>query len=115
MPPDSGQGVSCTVEDGLALGILLKHYLTQTSTGEPNMADALKRTKIGYEAVRLPWVGMILDMAKRIGECKKKQTWFQEKVRDWIMWVLCEFTILVRFRGALNMHCSHPPICDCDY
>jgi 2-polyprenyl-6-methoxyphenol hydroxylase-like FAD-dependent oxidoreductase len=116
MPPDSGQGVSCAVEDGLALGILLKHHLTQTSPGEPNMADALKRTKIGYEAVRMPRVGMILDMAKRIGERKKKQTWFQEKVRDWIMWVLCEFFYnpCSLPRSIANTHCSHRPICDCD-
>jgi len=90
MPPDSGQGVSCAVEDGLAIGILLEHYLSKKSDGAPDLANALENTRKGYETVRMPRVGMILDMAKRMGNQKKKQTWFQEKVRDCFMWVLCE-------------------------
>jgi hypothetical protein len=94
MPPDSGQGVSCAVEDSLSLGLLLKHYLTfgPTSAEEPlSVAEVLKKTKGAYEDVRMPRVKLVLDHAKRVGERKKKQTWLQEKVRDWMIWTICEF------------------------
>jgi 2-polyprenyl-6-methoxyphenol hydroxylase-like FAD-dependent oxidoreductase len=102
MLPNFGQGVSCAVEDSLAIGVLLKYHLTfgKTSAEEPDIADALKKTKTAYEAVRMPRVQSILNHAKNVGDRKRKKTWFQEKVRDWMIWTICEYSS-VHFNFAL--------------
>ncbi|KAG6893396.1 hypothetical protein C0993_001228, partial [Termitomyces sp. T159_Od127] len=64
MPPDSGQGASCAVEDAVAIGALLHRYL-EVDTLETS--DALKSMADAYEGVRMKRVWKILDMAKRNG------------------------------------------------
>ncbi|KAJ7454655.1 hypothetical protein FB451DRAFT_1143984 [Mycena latifolia] len=87
MPPHAGQGVSCAVEDAVALALLLKHYRVSHRF---DVGDSLQRTAKAYEVVRMPRVHKILDFAKHGGATKKKQSWWQEKMRDWILWVLCK-------------------------
>jgi 2-polyprenyl-6-methoxyphenol hydroxylase-like FAD-dependent oxidoreductase len=88
MPPDSGQGVSCAAEDSVALGLLLRHFLVEEKC---ELHDGLKKTAKAYEVVRMKRVWGILDEAKRRGQAKKKQTWLQEKIRDMILWLVCEW------------------------
>jgi 2-polyprenyl-6-methoxyphenol hydroxylase-like FAD-dependent oxidoreductase len=86
MPPHAGQGVACAVEDAVAIALLLKHFRVSHRF---EVADSLGRTARAYEAVRMKRVGRILDFAKHGGQTKKTQSWWQEKVRDWAMWLLC--------------------------
>ncbi|KAJ7746329.1 hypothetical protein B0H16DRAFT_1557065 [Mycena metata] len=85
--PSAGQGVACAVEDAVAIALLLKHYHVSHRF---SVREALEWTSKGYEAVRIKRVGRILDFAKYNNESKKEQTWWQEKVRDWFMWLLCK-------------------------
>jgi 2-polyprenyl-6-methoxyphenol hydroxylase-like FAD-dependent oxidoreductase len=94
MPPHAGQGVSCAVEDAVAVALLLKHYRVSHRFG---VEESLRRTAAAYEAVRMKRVGKILDLAKHGGASKKEQTWWQEKIRDWFLWLLCEFPVLFPF------------------
>ncbi|KAJ6608665.1 hypothetical protein B0H10DRAFT_1815324 [Mycena sp. CBHHK59/15] len=87
MPPHAGQGVACAVEDAVAIALLLKHYCVSHRFG---VEDALARTATAYEAVRVKRVGRILDVAKHGGETKKRKSWWQEKIRDWALWVVCK-------------------------
>ncbi|KAF8207063.1 hypothetical protein K438DRAFT_422245 [Mycena galopus ATCC 62051] len=87
MPPHAGQGVACAVEDGVAVALLLKHYRVSHRFG---VEESLRRTAAAYEAVRMKRVGKILDFAKYGGQSKKKQSWWQERVRDFFMWLLCK-------------------------
>ncbi|KAF9465699.1 hypothetical protein BDZ94DRAFT_1234333 [Collybia nuda] len=87
MPPDSGQGVSCAAEDAVAIGLLLKHYCLDR---ELSLPESLRRTASAYEGVRMKRVWHILDIAKRSGDSKKKQSKFQERIRDSILWLICK-------------------------
>ncbi|KAJ7183237.1 hypothetical protein C8R46DRAFT_1066346 [Mycena filopes] len=87
MPPSAGQGVACAVEDAVAIALLLKHYRVSHRFA---VQESLQWTCTAYEAVRLKRVGKIMDFAKYGDESKKEQTWWQEKMRDWFMWLLCK-------------------------
>ncbi|TFK38881.1 hypothetical protein BDQ12DRAFT_735125 [Crucibulum laeve] len=89
MPPDSGQGVSCAVEDAVAYALLLKHYLSQDSSSLPETSP-LQRAATAYEKLRMPRVHRILDFAKHNGDAKKRVGWLGQKLRDLVMWVLCK-------------------------
>jgi 2-polyprenyl-6-methoxyphenol hydroxylase-like FAD-dependent oxidoreductase len=94
MPPHSGQGVSCAVEDSLAIALLLEHFLSQkptsTTTGDLDLANVLRHTAKAYEEIRMPRVRSILDRARRVGDAKRKKSAIQEWIRDWVMWILCK-------------------------
>jgi hypothetical protein len=103
IPPESGQGVSCTFEDGLALALILKHYLVQcpsfTNSGDLDNAQVLQQTRTAYEEVRIARLAMVLEMAKhQVGNLIAK-TW-QRWVRDWIVWMFCKLD-MVMFPYAL--------------
>ncbi|KAJ7841393.1 hypothetical protein B0H14DRAFT_2783220 [Mycena olivaceomarginata] len=87
MPPHAGQGVACAVEDAVAVALLLKHYRVSHRFG---VEESLRRTAEAYEAVRMKRVGKILDVAKHGGQSKKMQSWWQEKIRDWFLWLFCK-------------------------
>lgn len=90
MPPDAGQGVSCAAEDALALGLLLKHHLSDT--------DVLEKAARAYESVRMARVRQILEVGKRRGGNKRRKTWFQEYIRDWMMWIICRSQRMLFFQ-----------------
>ncbi|KAJ7163914.1 hypothetical protein C8R43DRAFT_879406 [Mycena crocata] len=107
MPPHAGQGVSCAVEDAVAIALLLKHYRVSHRF---EVDDSIQRTAKAYEAVRMKRVGKILDMAKHGGETKKTQSWFQEKIRDWALWLLCESFVRSVYRASVfNFLCRQTP------
>ncbi|KAJ7672186.1 hypothetical protein DFH06DRAFT_1124121 [Mycena polygramma] len=87
MPPHAGQGVACAVEDAVAVALLLKHYRVSHRF---SVDESLQRTAMAYDAVRMKRVGKILDVAKHGGASKKMQNWWQEKIRDWFLWLLCK-------------------------
>ncbi|KAL0058965.1 hypothetical protein AAF712_014333 [Marasmius tenuissimus] len=87
MPPDSGQGVSCAVEDGLALALLLKHYLAKAENGDSGSMTAARKAVLAYEEIRKPRVEGILKFAKKSGDGKREMGWVGEKVRDWGLWI----------------------------
>lgn len=100
MPPDSGQGVSCAVEDSVALGLLLRHFLfqnqdqdkfTSAESNGPGSAKELKETGKAYEDVRMRRVWKILDIAKKSGDSKKKLSMSAELLRDVFFWLFCRF------------------------
>jgi len=107
MPPHAGQGVSAAVEDSVAIALLLKHYLAQrptsTTTGELDVAEILPRVAKGYQDIRMPRLGGILDKARRLGDTKRTLSPWQERFRDWIMWILCQLhSILVMTKCRLT-------------
>ena len=101
VPPESGQGVSCAVEDGLALALFLKHYLgqrfTSTTSKDGGQAEALKQTAAAYEEVRMNRIGMVLNIGKFQSSILLARTWWQEWTRDWMLWMLCELNHLWSF------------------
>jgi 2-polyprenyl-6-methoxyphenol hydroxylase-like FAD-dependent oxidoreductase len=97
MPPDTGQGVSCAAEDAIAIAMLLQN------AGEN--VD-FRKLKEDYEALRMPRIHKILDIAKRMGDQKKKLSTVQELMRDVAMWVMCklpEGTVSERFAYDVQM------------
>ncbi|KAG6888098.1 hypothetical protein C0995_010704 [Termitomyces sp. Mi166 len=87
MPPDSGQGASCAVEDAVAIGVLLHRYLEVDGL---DIKDALRSVVHAYEGVRMKRVWKILDLAKRNGNGKKKQSWLQQWIRDLFLGIFCK-------------------------
>jgi 2-polyprenyl-6-methoxyphenol hydroxylase-like FAD-dependent oxidoreductase len=107
MPPHAGQGVACAVEDAVAIALLLKHYRVSHRFG---VEDSMRRTAKAYEAVRMKRVGRILDVAKHGGATKKTQSWWQEKVRDWALWIFCEYLAYLSPPNVLNgLYCRQTP------
>ncbi len=106
LSPDSGQGVSVALEDAQMLGVLLQHYLpSEGQADDETVSRALKKVCNAYEAMRIPRVGRILDVAKRQGDGKRQISWFRAKLRDFFLWLMCtRFCFPLR---ALNIHFIH--------
>ena len=92
MPPDSGQGASCALEDGAVYSLLLSHFLSIANTSSAELGTPLERTAKAYEELRKPRVHQILDIAKRNGNAKRNFGWFAEMIRDFLMWIICKFS-----------------------
>ncbi|KAJ3987628.1 hypothetical protein F5890DRAFT_1496420 [Lentinula detonsa] len=90
MPPEGAQGVSCAVEDGLTLALLLKHYLSQDVThSESNLVgEAIAKASQSYEDIRMPRVNKILSEAKGKADRKRQITWVQDKIREIAVWII---------------------------
>ena len=91
MPPDSGQGASCALEDAVVYSLLLSHFLSIADTSSSDLGTPLERTAKAYEELRKPRVHQILDVAKRNGNAKRNLGWFAEMIRDFFMWIICMF------------------------
>ena len=89
MPPDSGQGVSCAAEDAVAIGLLLKHYLSRGGPEDVDLGIVLRSTARAYEELRMKRLAVILNAAKHAGNAKRKLKGWQESFRDRIMWLIC--------------------------
>ncbi|THV07300.1 FAD/NAD(P)-binding domain-containing protein [Dendrothele bispora CBS 962.96] len=103
MPPDSGQGVSCAIEDALTLALLLKHFvgpkvkddaldklLAESAPGvmTPAMdAEALRKLAKAYEDIRVPRVKKILRLSKRSGDEKREIGFLEEKIRNLVLFI----------------------------
>ncbi len=98
VPPESGQGVSCAVEDGLALALFLKHYLGRLPTStDGGQAEALKQTAAAYQEVRMNRIAMVLNIGKFQSSSFLATTRWQEWIRDWMLWMLCELNHFMFF------------------
>ncbi|KAJ8488538.1 hypothetical protein ONZ45_g13912 [Pleurotus djamor] len=86
LPSDSGQGVSCAVEDALCISALLNHF---SADQRFEVGESVKRAAKAYEDIRMKRIAIILAAAKRRGDNKKMKTWWQEWLRDWMLWLLC--------------------------
>ncbi|KAJ7138700.1 hypothetical protein C8R43DRAFT_1202242 [Mycena crocata] len=86
IPAHTAQDVSSTVEDAVAIALLLKHYLVSHRF---NTEKSLQQTAKAYEAVRMKRVGKILDAMKHGGKTKKTQNWLQQKIHDWTLRISC--------------------------
>ena len=91
MPPDSGQGASCALEDAIVYSLLLSHFLSIADSSSSDSGSPLERTAKAYEELRKPRVHQILDIAKRNGNAKKNLGWFAEMIRDLFIWIICKF------------------------
>ncbi|KAJ7590619.1 hypothetical protein C8J56DRAFT_887193 [Mycena floridula] len=78
VPPDSGQGVSCAVEDALTLALLLKHYNLDIS-----------KTSRAYEEIRIPRIKNILRYSNQSKDAKKEIGFIGEKIRNVMLWLFC--------------------------
>lgn len=83
--PEGAQGVSCAVEDSLALALLLKHY----SASETENETIIAKTAMSYEDIRLPRVSKILLEAKTRADQRRQITWTKSKMREIVLGVLC--------------------------
>jgi hypothetical protein len=91
MPPDSGQGASCALEDAVVYSLLLSHFLSIADTSSSELGSPLERAAKAYEELRKPRVHQILDIAKRNGNAKKNLSWFAEMIRDLFIWIICTY------------------------
>lgn len=82
MPPDSGQGASLALEDSQTIALLLEHFL-KVEEGEQG---ALRRTAEAFEEMRKGRAETVLKEAKKRGDRKKVVTWWEEWMRDWLIW-----------------------------
>jgi hypothetical protein len=104
MPPDAGQGASCTLEDAVVYSRLLSHYLSIADTSSPELGSPLERTAKAYEELRKPRVHQILDAAKRNGNAMRNLGWFAEMIRYLFIWIVCK---LFSKRNVSNFLSSH--------
>ena len=92
MPPDSGQGASCALEDAIVYSLLLSHFLSISGQSSSDvLGTPLERAAKAYEELRKPRVHQILDIAKRNGNAKRNMGWFAQMIRDFFMWIICKF------------------------
>lgn len=84
MPPDSGQGASLALEDAQTIVLLLKHFLGEKKCD----GEALVSVAQAFEALRMGRADYILAEAKKRGDGKRPLTWYQEKIRDWVVWIV---------------------------
>ncbi|KAM6493779.1 hypothetical protein JOM56_010140 [Amanita muscaria] len=88
MPPDSGQGVSCALEDAVVYALLLAKY--QARDGQETVSEnVLRKSAAAYNDLRMPRVGKILDIAKYNGDSKKEKGVIGRWFRDLTMRVVC--------------------------
>ena len=96
MPPDSGQGVSCAVEDAMTIGLLCQALLSPSSADgaykKEGTADEQKLKKLCdlYVKIRKPRCDYIVAEAKKRGNMKRELTWWDEAVRNLAIWGMCK-------------------------
>ncbi|THU97638.1 FAD/NAD(P)-binding domain-containing protein [Dendrothele bispora CBS 962.96] len=81
MPPDGAQGVSCAVEDALALALILKRSPELTS-------ETIKKVAKAYEDIRKPRVDKILAEAKGRADRKRGISYLTLKIREAAMYIM---------------------------
>ncbi|KAE9366456.1 FAD/NAD(P)-binding domain-containing protein [Stipitochalara longipes BDJ] len=90
MPPDSGQGVSCAVEDAMTIALLCKDLFTEKSGLETTDSDKLKRVCDLYTKLRKPRCEFIVAEAKKRGDMKRELGVVEQTIRNVVMWAMCK-------------------------
>jgi hypothetical protein len=90
MPPDSGQGVSCAVEDAMTIGLLFEAIFSGKSGTESNEHDKLKRLCDLYTKIRKPRCDYIVTEARKRGDMKRELSWLEEVIRNVAIFAMCK-------------------------
>jgi hypothetical protein len=90
MPPDSGQGVSCAVEDAMTLGLLCEAIFSGETTKQISDQDRLKRLCDLYTKMRKPRCEYIVAEARKRGDMKRELGWLEETIRNVIIYGICK-------------------------
>jgi len=96
MPPDSGQGVSCAVEDAMTLGLLCEAIFSASSTSDDKKRsntsdqDKLKQLCDFYTKVRKPRCEYIVTEARKRGNMKRELKWWEEALRNVFIFGMCK-------------------------
>ncbi|CAK5269307.1 unnamed protein product [Mycena citricolor] len=84
IPLQVGQSLSCAVEDGLTIALLLKHYRVSHRF---SVEESLKRTGKAFEDLRMKRVRRILRVAQlSVKLLKSRKRWVQA-LRNCIIWI----------------------------
>ena len=96
MPPDSGQGVSCAVEDAMTLGLLFEALFPVSATAaaekESRASDQemLQRLCRSYVKTRKPRCEYIVAEARKRGDMKRDLGWWEEVFRNLVITGMCK-------------------------
>lgn len=90
MPPDSGQGVSCAVEDAMTLGLLCEALFSAKDAKEATDQDKLKRLCDLYTKIRKPRCEYIVAEARKRGDMKRELGWLEEMIRNVVIYGMCK-------------------------
>jgi hypothetical protein len=90
MPPDSGQGVSCAVEDAMTIGLLCESIFTGNTDKELTEEDKLKRLCDLYTKLRKPRCEYIVAEARKRGNMKRELSVVEQTIRNVVMWAMCK-------------------------
>lgn len=90
MPPDSGQGVSCAVEDAMTLGLLCEALFSDKTTSNTPDQDKLKRLCDLYTKIRKPRCEYIVTEARKRGDMKRELGWLEETIRNVVIYGMCK-------------------------
>jgi hypothetical protein len=96
MPPDSGQGVSCAVEDAMTIGLLCKAIFAPDSSSDKlkgvDETDEVKLKRLCelYTQVRKPRCEYIVAEARKRGDMKRELSWWEEVMRNLFIYIGCK-------------------------
>jgi hypothetical protein len=90
MPPDSGQGVSCAVEDSMTIGLLFEAILLGKEGKGTTEQDKLKRLCDLYTRIRKPRCEYIVAEARKRGDMKRELSWLEEVIRNVVIFAMCK-------------------------
>lgn len=91
MPPDSGQGVSCAVEDAMTIGLLCEAMFTGKGAEDGKSdEEKLKRLCELYTKLRKPRCEFIVAEARKRGDMKREMSVVEQTIRNVVMWAMCK-------------------------
>jgi hypothetical protein len=90
MPPDSGQGVSCAVEDAMTIGLLCEAIFVVKGGEEATDQDKLKKLCDLYTKLRKPRCEYIVAEARKRGDMKRELNVVEQTIRNVVMWAMCK-------------------------
>jgi hypothetical protein len=96
MPPDSGQGVSCAVEDAMTIGLLSEAiFALESSPKDPNAHNETEHEQLErlcdlYTKVRKPRCEHVVAEARKRGDMKRELKWWEETLRNLFIFAACK-------------------------
>ncbi|KAL5313066.1 hypothetical protein ACEPPN_019493 [Leptodophora sp. 'Broadleaf-Isolate-01'] len=90
MPPDSGQGASCAVEDAMTIGLLCEALFSDLKASESSESEKLKQLCDLYTKIRKPRCEYIVAEARKRGDLKRDMGWLEQTIRNVVMFALCK-------------------------
>jgi hypothetical protein len=90
MPPDSGQGVSCAVEDAMTIALLCEAIFAESSVKETTENEKFKKLCDLYTKLRKPRCEYIVAEARKRGDMKRELGVVEQTIRNVVMWAMCK-------------------------